>query len=118
MARIYQPPFTDCKNDGNSGYPNICQHLANRLSELIIDVAYIDIDKDDKRELLTLMLRTRDNTTLPARALSDGTLRFLGLAILELDARSGKCYLFGRTGKWYSSRKDIFNSSSFTRYCD
>ncbi len=77
------------QNDGDSGYPDICQHLANRLYELIDDVAYIDIDKDDKRELLTLMLRTRDNTTLPARALSDGTLRFLGLAILELDARSG-----------------------------
>ena len=74
--------------EGNS-YPDICQHLANRLYELVADVAYIDIDRDDKRELLTLMLRTRDNTTLPARALSDGTLRFLGLAILELDPRSG-----------------------------
>ena len=35
------------------------------------------------------MLRARDNTVLPARALSDGTLRFLGLAVLGLDPRSG-----------------------------
>ena len=35
------------------------------------------------------MLQARDGTLLPARALSDGTLRFLGLAVLELDPRSG-----------------------------
>lgn len=77
------------QNENSSGYPDIRQHLANRLSELIGDVAYIDIDRDDKRELLTLMLHTRDNTVLPAMALSDGTLRFLGLSVLEADARSG-----------------------------
>ena len=77
------------QNDNSSGYPDIRQHLANRLFELIGNVAYIDIDRDDKRELLTLMLRTRDNTVLPAMALSDGTLRFLGLSVLEADARSG-----------------------------
>ena len=77
------------QSEKHNGYPDIRQHLANRLFELIDDVAYIDVDKDDKRELLTLMLRTRDNTIFPARALSDGTLRFLGLAVLELDARSG-----------------------------
>ena len=77
------------ENEKSKQYPNICQHLTNRLSELIDNVSYIEVDKDDKRELLTLMLKARDNTTLPARALSDGTLRFLGLAVLELDPRSG-----------------------------
>ena len=77
------------QNEKHSSYPDVRQHLANRLFELIDDVAYIDVDKDDKRELLSLMLQTRDNTTFPARALSDGTLRFLGLAVLELDTRSG-----------------------------
>ncbi len=77
------------QSENSSGYPDIRQHLANRLSELVGNVAYIDVDRDDKRELLTLILRTRDNTTLPAMALSDGTLRFLGLSVLEADARSG-----------------------------
>ena len=67
---------------------DIYQQLANRLSELIEGVKEIDIDKDEKRELLTLILRGKDNTPLPARALSDGTLRFLGLSVLELDSKS------------------------------
>lgn len=59
--------------------------LANRLSELIGTVRTIRIDRDEKRELLTLMMTGDDGTELPARALSDGTLRFLALSVLELD---------------------------------
>jgi hypothetical protein len=59
--------------------------IANRLSELINDVARIEIERDDKRELLTLQVMNKEKTTLPARALSDGTLRFLALAVLEKD---------------------------------
>ena len=35
------------------------------------------------------MLKERNGTELPARALSDGTLRFLALTVLEMDAGSG-----------------------------
>jgi hypothetical protein len=63
----------------------IYSQLANRLSELIGSVRSIRIDRDEKRELLTLMMTSFDNTELPARALSDGTLRFLALSVLELD---------------------------------
>lgn len=59
--------------------------LANRLSELIGTVRKIRIDRDEKRELLTLMMTGDDGTEFPARALSDGTLRFLALSVLELD---------------------------------
>ena len=59
--------------------------LANRLSELIDDVREVGIDRDLKRELLTLYVKGRDGTPHPARALSDGTLRFLALAAIELD---------------------------------
>lgn len=62
--------------------------VANRLSELISDVQAISIDRDDKRELLTLTLTGRDGTTHAARALSDGTLRFLALAVIEMDCGS------------------------------
>jgi predicted ATPase len=61
-----------------------CQ-LANRLSGLIGSVRRIRVDRDEKRELLTLMMTGSDGTELPARALSDGTLRFLALSVLELD---------------------------------
>lgn len=61
--------------------------LANRLSELIPDVKTVTIDKDEKRQLLTLNIISRDGTILPARSLSDGTLRFLALAVLDLDYR-------------------------------
>ncbi len=63
----------------------IYQAVANRLSELIDDVRTVSVDRDEKRELLTLNIADRQNTPLPARALSDGTLRFLALAVLELE---------------------------------
>jgi predicted ATPase len=59
--------------------------LRNRLTNLIDDVRDISVDRDDKRELLTLLAKERDGTTHTARALSDGTLRFLALAVIELD---------------------------------
>jgi predicted ATPase len=62
--------------------------LANRLAELIEDVQDVNVDFDEKRELLTVMLTGRDGTPHAARALSDGTLRFLALATLELDMES------------------------------
>jgi predicted ATPase len=62
--------------------------VANRLGDLIDDVRSVSIDKDDKRENLTLMVSGRDGTLLPARSLSDGTLRFLALAVMDLDTQS------------------------------
>jgi predicted ATPase len=62
--------------------------LANRLSELLEDVREVWVDRDDKREIYTLYVRHRDGTAHPARALSDGTLRFLALAVLELDTEA------------------------------
>ncbi|MFB3814159.1 MAG: AAA family ATPase [Terriglobales bacterium] len=71
--------------DTQSGSERIYSQLANRLSELIDDVYLIKVDRDEKRELLTLQVCGRDGTMHPARALSDGTLRFLALAVIELD---------------------------------
>jgi hypothetical protein len=59
--------------------------VAARLSELIDDVYGITVDRDEKRELLTLQLTTLNRIEHPAKALSDGTLRFLALAVMELD---------------------------------
>lgn len=62
--------------------------IANRLAELIEGVGSIRVDVDERRELLTLMLRDRGGTEHEARSLSDGTLRFLALAILESDSEA------------------------------
>ena len=65
--------------------PRVYSQIANRLAELINDVHEIHIDRDEKRELLTLYVKNEEGTFHPARALSDGTLRFLALAVLERD---------------------------------
>ena len=64
---------------------SVYSQVANRLAELIDDVHEIHIERDEKRELLTLRVKNEEGTPHPARALSDGTLRFLALAVLEID---------------------------------
>ena len=59
--------------------------VANRLTTLIGDVHKVWVDRDDKRETLTLQVTGIDGTGHPARSLSDGTLRFLALSVIELD---------------------------------
>jgi len=71
--------------DTNGGGTKVYGFVAARLSQLIDDVRRVDVEKDDTRELLTLRVGGRDGTMHRARALSDGTLRFLALAVLELD---------------------------------
>ena len=61
--------------------------LTNDLRELMEDVKGISVDRDEKRRLLVLQVLTKENTLLPARSLSDGTLRFLALAILAMDVQ-------------------------------
>ncbi|MBX7233768.1 MAG: AAA family ATPase [Caldilineales bacterium] len=74
--------------DGVSGAmfpPLVLDQLALRLSDLIDNVRAIRLDRDERRQLLTLELMDHGGTSLPARSLSDGTLRFIALAVLDLD---------------------------------
>jgi predicted ATPase len=59
--------------------------VANRLSELVEGVRKIHVDRDESRDLLRLMMTDQSDVTLPASSLSDGTLRFLALVVLEKD---------------------------------
>ena len=59
--------------------------VASNASELV-DVREVVVDVDPKRDILTLQARIGSGPMLPARALSDGTLRFLALCILLQDA--------------------------------
>lgn len=72
--------------------PSVRQTVANRVAELVEDIADVWVDEDEKRELLTLHATMRDGTDHPARSLSDGTLRFLALAIIEQSKEPGGLY--------------------------
>jgi predicted ATPase len=61
------------------------QQLVNRVSQLVETIRSVDVQVDEARELLTLVVTDRERTELRARDLSDGTLRFLALAVLAMD---------------------------------
>jgi len=76
------------KNLGNpsaGNEPDVYAQVTSQLMELIDDVRDIRVDVDRQRELLSLVVKEKDGTEHPARGLSDGTLRFLALAVVDLD---------------------------------
>lgn len=92
-ATLYHLPKTQIhseRENSKSDYSTkaVYAKVANRLADLIDDVKEISVDYDEKRELLTAIVMGRDGTPHSARSLSDGTLRFLALAVLELDAEA------------------------------
>lgn len=62
--------------------------VTTRLSDLIPGICSVDVDLDDVRETLTLMVTMKDRLAYSASSLSDGTLRFLALAVLASDPES------------------------------
>ncbi|QWQ12635.1 AAA family ATPase [Ralstonia pseudosolanacearum] len=68
---------------------NAGDQIANRLSELLPDVARLSVDVDERRQTKTLVMTNKDGISFPAKALSDGTLRFLALAIMHSDGDAG-----------------------------
>ena len=76
------------RSNGTSSSGRIYSSAANRLAELLDDVRQIRVDKDEKRNLFTLYVAGKDGSFHPARSLSDGTLRFLALAVIEMDSKA------------------------------
>ena len=68
--------------------------IANRLSELIDDVRDVSVTRDEAHQRFVLHLRSPDGTDHQASALSDGTLRFLALAVTEFDSEGGGVVCF------------------------
>lgn len=58
-------------------------------SSALTDVRAVGVDFDATRDLLTLQASVGSGPFLPARALSDGTLRFLALSVIEADPEFG-----------------------------
>jgi predicted ATPase len=63
----------------------ISSQIGNRLAGLLDDVRHVWVELDETRDSLTAYVTDRNGTSYPAQSLSDGTLRFLALAVLELD---------------------------------
>lgn len=63
--------------------------VSERLSNLLPDIVAVSVDADEKRQVKTLQLTMKDKQTYTASSLSDGTLRFLALAVLALDPEFG-----------------------------
>jgi predicted ATPase len=59
--------------------------VADRLAHLVTDVVGVEVDLNEVRELLTVVATGKDGTRHPARSLSDGTLRFLALVVMQMD---------------------------------
>jgi len=86
LYHLAQSSVVETKDEGpQTDSDFIFSKVANRLSTLIGDVRRVWVDRDDKREILTLQVTGSDGTDHPGRSLSDGTLRFLALSVLELD---------------------------------
>lgn len=68
---------------------DVCRQVLFLLRDLVGDIRRIYINRDEKRELLTLMVEFKNGLALPAQSLSDGTLRFLCLSVIQESNQSG-----------------------------
>lgn len=87
-ATLYRLARGDRDPQAETTGEHVYQRVAQRLTELLGDVGELRVDRDERRELLTLKITSRDGTVHPAPALSDSSLRFLALAVLEVDPES------------------------------
>jgi predicted ATPase len=63
---------------------DVYARIASRVAQLV-PIVDLEVDIDEVRQILTLMVSEQDGPKLPAASLSDGTLRFLTLAALVAD---------------------------------
>lgn len=85
-ATLYRIAMTSNGSDPT----DIFARIASRLSELTgVSVRDLEVDADETRELFTLRLVEDSGANIPARSLSEGTLRFLALCVLLEDSEVG-----------------------------
>jgi len=76
----------EAKKSGDRTPEDVYQSVANRLAELFENVRTLRVDVDEKREIYSILMTDLQRSDHLASSLSDGTLRFLALAILEASA--------------------------------
>jgi len=69
----------------------VMQECTNRLAALVPEIDELRVDKNEVREQLVVQARMKGSDLwLSSRSLSDGTLRFLALVTMQLDAGSSR----------------------------
>ncbi|MFH9353763.1 AAA family ATPase [Kitasatospora sp. NPDC017646] len=81
-AALFRVAHTVASEDPERVYARV----AGRLSDLTgVQIRELAVYQDEVRQLLTVNVRESDGVALPARSLSEGTLRFLALCVLLED---------------------------------
>jgi predicted ATPase len=83
----HEPPTDD--QDAYEAETAVYARVGNRLAQLVDDIRDVEVDLDPAREALTIQVTSRNGAKHSAQALSDGTLRFLALAVLEQQEAPG-----------------------------
>lgn len=74
-----------------AGMQRVCSTAANQLARLVRGVEAVRVREDEVRQQYVVEVRFADSDLwLPPRALSDGTLRYLALVAMQMDARSSR----------------------------
>ncbi len=85
-ATLYRIANEPVGNDTDVDPDAVYARVAGRLSDLVgVGVRGVMVELDPIREVFTLFLQEKGDLRLPARALSEGTLRFLALCVLLED---------------------------------
>jgi predicted ATPase len=85
-STLYRIAYENRDEAGKPDPDAVYARVTDRLSDLIgVRVERIAVEPDQVREVFTLFLQERGDLRLPARALSEGTLRFLALCVLLED---------------------------------
>lgn len=75
--------LADAADKRGEGGTSVYARISNRLARLSQNVRGLQVDEDAARELLSVVLTDLDDAQHRASSLSDGTLRFLALAVLN-----------------------------------
>jgi predicted ATPase len=78
----------DAERAAPGGRVDLYARVAMRLSELVENVRRVKVEVDERRQLLSIVMTDHHHTEHVASALSDGTLRFLALTVMEADPRT------------------------------
>ncbi|WP_248965911.1 AAA family ATPase [Sphaerisporangium perillae] len=85
-ATLFRIATESGRDAGIPDEDSVYAHVSDRLSDLSgVGVESLRVEPDPVREVFTLFLQERGGLRLPARALSEGTLRFLVLCVLLED---------------------------------
>lgn len=78
-------PATLNRMASGPGGDRVLVEISNQLAQLASDVREVRVVRDDTRRAFQLVLTTTSGQEFPAASLSDGTLRFIALSVLERD---------------------------------